>query len=232
VIEQPDGCRVLLPARMTESFAATLPMVEGPRLALDSLRELRGTVDALVVSSSSSSKTIRTGGDGDGVKRATATTRSVVTHNKRNSAAAARSHSSRRDRKSTQAADKRMQRPAASKGDTWTQQPVRAFRKDHDIAMYRVGERSERGELILHEAAGRLGVSKITVVRLIKDGVLPAKQSCVGAPYVIRETDLDLREVRIQRTVVQYHKIRDREALIINDVERCASCNQPAKPRE
>jgi len=36
----------------------------------------------------------------------------------------------------------------------------------------------------------------MTVVRLIKDGVLPAKQSCIGAPYVIRETDLDLREVR------------------------------------
>jgi hypothetical protein len=32
-------------------------------------------------------------------------------------------------------------------------------------------------------------------VRLIKDGVLPAKQTCAGAPYVIRETDLDLQEV-------------------------------------
>ena|ERR1700730_18811930 len=27
-------------------------------------------------------------------------------------------------------------------------------------------------------------------------GVLPAKQSCVGAPYVIREIDLDLQDVR------------------------------------
>jgi hypothetical protein len=32
----------------------------------------------------------------------------------------------------------------------------------------------------------------MTVVRLIKDGVLPAKQTCVGAPYVIREADLEL----------------------------------------
>jgi hypothetical protein len=31
---------------------------------------------------------------------------------------------------------------------------------------------------------------------LIKDGVLPAKQSCTGAPYVIREIDLDRDEVR------------------------------------
>jgi len=31
---------------------------------------------------------------------------------------------------------------------------------------------------------------------LIKDGLLPAKQACMGAPYVIRETDLDLPAVR------------------------------------
>jgi excisionase family DNA binding protein len=54
----------------------------------------------------------------------------------------------------------------------------------------------ERGEVILHEAASRLGIGKMTVVRLIKDGLLPAKQACIGAPYVIREKDLDLPAVR------------------------------------
>ncbi len=83
-----------------------------------------------------------------------------------------------------------------AKGLAWTQQRVCSFRNDHSIAVYRDGERAERGELILHEAASRLGVSKMTVTRLIKDGVLPAKQSCVGAPYVIREIDLDRDEVR------------------------------------
>jgi excisionase family DNA binding protein len=86
---------------------------------------------------------------------------------------------------------------STAKGRTWTQQRVCAFRSDHNIAVYRDGERAERGELILHEAASRLGVSKMTVVRLIKDGILPAKQSCAGAPYVIRETDLDLQQVRL-----------------------------------
>jgi excisionase family DNA binding protein len=62
--------------------------------------------------------------------------------------------------------------------------------------VYRDGERAERGELILREAADRLGASRMTVVRLIKDGILPAKQTCAGAPYVIREADLDLQEVR------------------------------------
>ncbi|WOH52374.1 excisionase family DNA-binding protein [Bradyrhizobium sp. sBnM-33] len=82
-----------------------------------------------------------------------------------------------------------------AKGNTWTQQRVCVFRNDHNIPVYRDGERAERGELILHEAASRLGLSKMTVVRLIKDGVLPAKQSCVGAPYVIREIDLNRQEV-------------------------------------
>jgi excisionase family DNA binding protein len=83
-----------------------------------------------------------------------------------------------------------------ARGHTWTQQRVCVFRNDHNVAVYREGERAERGELILREAADRLGASKMTVARLIKDGILPAKQTCAGAPYVIREIDLDLQEVR------------------------------------
>jgi hypothetical protein len=41
-----------------------------------------------------------------------------------------------------------------------------------------------------------LGVSKMTVVRLIKDGLLPAKQAYIGAPYVILQADLDRPEVK------------------------------------
>jgi excisionase family DNA binding protein len=83
-----------------------------------------------------------------------------------------------------------------AKGHTWTQPRVTVFRNDHQIAVYRDGERAERGELNLQEAATRLGVSRMTVIRLIRDKLLPAKQSCVGAPYVIREADLDLQAVR------------------------------------
>jgi hypothetical protein len=83
-----------------------------------------------------------------------------------------------------------------AKGHTWTQQRIRTFRSDHGIAIYRDGERAERGEVTLEESADRLCVSKMTVVRLIKDQLLPAKQACIGAPYVIREVDLDLPIVR------------------------------------
>jgi excisionase family DNA binding protein len=84
----------------------------------------------------------------------------------------------------------------SAKGYSWTQLRVRNFRSVHQIAVYREGERAERHELILHEAASRLGVSKMTVVRLIRDGLLPARQVCAGAPYVIHEDDLDQPTVR------------------------------------
>ena len=84
----------------------------------------------------------------------------------------------------------------SAKGHTWTQLRVRNFRCEHQIAIYREGERGERRELVLHEAASRLGVSKMTIVRLIRDGLLPAKQVCAGAPYIIQEDDLDRPLVR------------------------------------
>ena len=36
----------------------------------------------------------------------------------------------------------------------------------------------------------------MTVIRMIKDGLLPARQICSGAPYVIREADLSLPAVQ------------------------------------
>jgi excisionase family DNA binding protein len=84
----------------------------------------------------------------------------------------------------------------SAKGHTWTQLRIRNFRAERGIAIYREGERAERGELILHEAATHLDVSKMTIIRLIKANVLPAMQSCRGAPYVIRREDLENPAVR------------------------------------
>jgi len=60
-------------------------------------------------------------------------------------------------------ADKR-----TGKDNTWTESRVRAFRNDHGIAVYREGERAERGELNLREAAAELGACQMTVLRLIR----------------------------------------------------------------
>ena len=54
----------------------------------------------------------------------------------------------------------------SAKGHTWTQLRIRCFRNEHGVPVYREGERFDRGELILHEAATRLGVSKMTCIGL------------------------------------------------------------------
>ena len=76
------------------------------------------------------------------------------------------------------------------KGNTWTESRVRSHRSAHGIAVYRDGEMAERGELTLEQAAQRLIVSKMTVLRLIGSGVIRAQQACKGAPWAIPEAEL------------------------------------------
>ena len=82
------------------------------------------------------------------------------------------------------------------KGNSWTKSRVCSFRSSRGIAAYRKGERQERGELILSEAAERLSLDPATVRRLIRTGALPARQACKGAPWIIREDALDSPEDR------------------------------------
>ena len=76
-------------------------------------------------------------------------------------------------------------------GHTWTEARIRAWRGDHGVAVYRDGERAERGEVNLREAAEHLGVTAMTVLRWIRERRLLARQPCLGAPWVIRRADLD-----------------------------------------
>ncbi|MCY4393570.1 MAG: recombinase family protein [Rhodospirillaceae bacterium] len=77
------------------------------------------------------------------------------------------------------------------RGNSWTEARVRSFRNGHDVAVYRSGEMAERGELTLTDAAERLGISKMTVLRLISDGTIEATQVCKGAPWAIPEAPVD-----------------------------------------
>ena len=81
------------------------------------------------------------------------------------------------------------------KGNGWTKSRVGSFRSKRGIAVYREGERQERGELILSEVADRLAVDRAVVRRLIRSGVLPARQACKGAPWIIREDALRRPEI-------------------------------------
>lgn len=79
---------------------------------------------------------------------------------------------------------------------TWTETRVRSFRCTHGIGVFRPGEREERGEVTLEQAADVLEMSKMTVLRLICAGTLNASQACKGAPWVIKRSDLQRLEVR------------------------------------
>ena len=81
-------------------------------------------------------------------------------------------------------------------GNTWNTTRLRVFRHNHDIDAYRDGERAERGEVNLAEAAQLLQVSSMTVLRLIQRKRLSAQQPCPGAPWIIRRSDLDSPAVK------------------------------------
>ena len=81
-------------------------------------------------------------------------------------------------------------------GLTWTEMRVRSFRCTHGIAVYKAGEREERGEVTLEQAADMLSTSKMTVLRMIAAGTLSASQACKGAPWVIKHSDLQRADVR------------------------------------
>ena len=74
---------------------------------------------------------------------------------------------------------------------TWTATRVCSIRNGHGIAPYRNGERQARGELTVEEVAAALSVTSTTVLRLIRQKDLIARQACRNAPWTIRQADLD-----------------------------------------
>src|SRR5947209_1369479 len=58
-------------------------------------------------------------------------------------------------------------------GNSWTRGRICSLRHHYDIAIYRDGERAERGEATLDEAAPALAVSQSTIRRLIAESALP-----------------------------------------------------------
>lgn len=78
-----------------------------------------------------------------------------------------------------------------SHGQSWTAKRVCSLRNNHGIPVYREGERQTRGEVSVSEVADVLGVTPTTVLRLIRQKQLPATQPCVGAPWILRRTDVE-----------------------------------------
>jgi excisionase family DNA binding protein len=82
------------------------------------------------------------------------------------------------------------------RGNGWTRARICSLRNHHEIPVYRPGERAERGELTVTEAASALALSGSTLRRMISEGILPAQQLCRGAPWIVRSADLSHHKVR------------------------------------
>jgi excisionase family DNA binding protein len=74
-------------------------------------------------------------------------------------------------------------------GKTWTAHRVGSVRMVNDIRAYRSAHKDGQW-LTMSEAAAKLGVNNHRIRRLIKEGLLPAKQVVPRAPYQIRASDL------------------------------------------
>jgi len=80
-------------------------------------------------------------------------------------------------------------------GKTWTAQRVVGYRRSRGIASFRAADKAAAGLLLQCEAATKLGVSPMSIHRLIQRGILPAEQSHVGLACIIHESDLTKPEV-------------------------------------
>jgi DNA invertase Pin-like site-specific DNA recombinase len=77
------------------------------------------------------------------------------------------------------------------KGHAWNKARVCVFRNDHNIPIYQINEHHMRNELLVSEVSQRLNMSSQFIIRLIKKNILPAKQVCKGAPWILEEKDVN-----------------------------------------
>lgn len=73
------------------------------------------------------------------------------------------------------------------RGHAWNESYVRSFRNTHEIAVFKNDEHHQRGELTIAEASKQLEMPTHAIIRLIKRNILPAKQICKGALWIIEE---------------------------------------------
>ena len=76
------------------------------------------------------------------------------------------------------------------RGNGWTQARVCSFRSHHGIAVHRQGEWAERDEITLEATAQVIGASVMTALRMLRRGIIKGRQTCAGAPWVIKAEDV------------------------------------------
>lgn len=93
-------------------------------------------------------------------------------------------------------------------GATWNESTVAEFRKRHRIRPFSANAKAQNGWITQAEAATSLGVSPMSMTRLVQIGVIPAEQPQPGMPTVIKQSDLD--DPRVQRAVNQLKESNNR----------------------
>ena len=73
---------------------------------------------------------------------------------------------------------------------------MRSARAYHGIVAFDPEERARSGWLTMAEAAHELGVSPMSVRRMLQAGILPGEQVVPYAPWVIRHSDLQQEAVQ------------------------------------
>jgi DNA invertase Pin-like site-specific DNA recombinase len=84
----------------------------------------------------------------------------------------------------------------AKDGGTWTGARVRRYRQHARIAGFDAALKEASGWLTQSETATRLGLSPMSVHRLVNSGILPAEQLARRLPMVISASDLDHEDVQ------------------------------------
>lgn len=97
------------------------------------------------------------------------------------------------------------------KGNPWTETRVRSLRSTHRIAAFQPGR--PRAWLTLAEAASELGVSPMSVRRLIGEGIVPARQIVPHAPWMIDRMALESPDVQQAVAAIRQGRPRPRSEM-------------------
>ncbi|MDP6445133.1 MAG: hypothetical protein QF805_15150, partial [Pirellulaceae bacterium] len=90
-------------------------------------------------------------------------------------------------------------------GRTWTKQRVAQYRRQLGIVKFNEREKSSEGWLTQHEAATNLGISPMSLNRLIREGVVLSEGER-GFPQVIRASDLANESIQAIVKHIRSHK--------------------------
>jgi hypothetical protein len=97
-------------------------------------------------------------------------------------------------------------------GTTWTTLKVRQLRERMGIAPFDPNQPREK-TISVDETARRLQICVGSVLRLIREGILPAQQLMPSAPWQVPEAALDTEAVKIGVRAVVERRPRNLEAL-------------------